>query len=105
MFGLGMLVFGPQMLIGVAALSFVPKSSVSVADGVKGTFGYLLGDSFAKIGLGMMADRKLTLFGQTGWEGTFAAIYVSAAVAILILTFVAVGEERKIRKNHAAGIR
>lgn len=48
--------FGPQLLIGVAAVGFVPKQGISVADGVKGTFAYLIGDSFAKLGLGMIAD-------------------------------------------------
>lgn len=104
LFCLGFLIFGPQLLIGVSALSFVPKSSVSVSDGVKGTFGYLLGDSFAKIGLGMMADKKFSIFGYTGWEGTFSAIYGSVIVAILILLYVAYGEERKLRDNRANGI-
>ncbi len=104
LFGLGFLIFGPQLLIGVAALTFVPKSSISVSDGIKGTFGYLLGDSFAKIGLGMMADNKLSIFGYTGWEGTFSAIYGSAVACIVILSYVAFGEERKLRKNRRAGI-
>ena len=56
LFLLGFLVFGPQLLIGVAAVGFVPKQGISVADGVKGTFAYLIGDSFAKLGLGMIAD-------------------------------------------------
>lgn len=47
--------FGPQLLIGVAAVGFVPKA-IGAADGIKGTFAYLIGDSFAKLGLGMIAD-------------------------------------------------
>lgn len=49
-------VFGPQLLIGVAAVGFVPKKAIGAADGIKGTFAYLIGDSFAKLGLGMIAD-------------------------------------------------
>ncbi|VEH68048.1 hexose phosphate transport protein [Rodentibacter pneumotropicus] len=37
LFILGFLVFGPQLLIGVAAVGFVPKKAIAVADGVKGT--------------------------------------------------------------------
>lgn len=48
--------FGPQLLIGVAAVGFVPKKAIGAADGIKGTFAYLIGDSFAKLGLGMIAD-------------------------------------------------
>jgi OPA family hexose phosphate transport protein UhpT-like MFS transporter len=67
MFVLGFLIFGPQLLIGVSGVFFVPKNAVSVADGFRGTFGYLLGDSFAKLGMGMMADNKV-VFGLQGWD-------------------------------------
>lgn len=104
LFVLGFLVFGPQLLIGVAAVGFVPKKAISVADGVKGTFAYLIGDSFAKLGLGMIADGT-PIFGLTGWKGTFAALDTSAAICIVLLLFVAVAEEKKIRhakKMHLA---
>ncbi len=52
LFALGFLAFGPQLLIGVAAVGFVPKKAIGAADGIKGTFAYLIGDSFAKLGLG-----------------------------------------------------
>ncbi|MCL7768986.1 hexose-6-phosphate:phosphate antiporter [Pasteurella multocida] len=100
LFVLGFLVFGPQLLIGVAAVGFVPKKAISVADGVKGTFAYLIGDSFAKLGLGMIADGT-PIFGLTGWAGTFAALNISAIVCIVLLAFVAIAEEKKIRKIKA----
>lgn len=98
LFALGFLVFGPQLLIGVAAVGFVPKKATAVADGVKGTFAYLIGDSFAKLGLGMIADGT-PIFGLTGWSGTFAALYASAITCIGLLAFVAIAEEKKIRKR------
>ncbi|MDK9739442.1 hexose-6-phosphate:phosphate antiporter [Vibrio sp. D404a] len=98
LFVLGFLVFGPQLLIGVAAVGFVPKKAISVADGVKGTFAYLIGDSFAKLGLGMIADGT-PIFGLTGWKGTFAALDTSAMICIVLLVFVAIAEEKKIRQN------
>jgi len=54
-FFLGFRVFGPQSLIGVAAVGFVSKKAISAADDIKETFVYLVSDSFAKLGLGMMA--------------------------------------------------
>ncbi|CDL80920.1 hexose-6-phosphate:phosphate antiporter [Xenorhabdus szentirmaii] len=98
LFVLGFLVFGPQLLIGVAAVGFVPKKAISVADGVKGTFAYLIGDSFAKIGLGMIADG-VPIFGLTGWKGTFVALDTSAFLCLTLLVLVAIAEERKIRQN------
>lgn len=96
MFALGFLIFAPQLLIGVSGVFFVPKSSVSVADGMRGTFGYLLGDSFAKLGMGMMADGKV-VFGLTGWSGSFTAMYIATILGMVCLAFVAYGEEQKIR--------
>ena len=98
MFSLGFLIFGPQLLVCVAALRFMPKSAVSVGNGVLGTFAYILGDSFAKLGLGMMADNK-TVLGLTGWSGTFTAMFIAAIAGIFILAFVAVAEEKKIRAD------
>ncbi|MDG6760949.1 hexose-6-phosphate:phosphate antiporter [Glaesserella parasuis] len=98
LFALGFLVFGPQLLIGVAAVGFVPKKAIAVADGVKGTFAYLIGDSFAKLGLGMIADGT-PIFGLTGWSGTFAALHASAITCIGLLAFIAIAEEKKIRKR------
>lgn len=96
MFALGFLIFGPQLLIGVSAVFFVPKNAVSIGNGVLGTFAYILGDSFAKIGLGMMADHK-TVFFLTGWEGTFKAMYIASILGFVLLFFVALKEERRIR--------
>lgn len=98
MFCLGFLVFGPQLLIGVAGTGFVPKSAVSIGNGVQGTFAYILGDSFAKLGLGMMADKK-EILGLSGWSGTFTVMYASAIIAVGFLSYVAMGEEKKIRAS------
>lgn len=98
MFALGFLIFGPQLLIGVSGVFFVPKNSVSATDGFRGTFGYLLGDSFAKLGLGMMADNKI-VFGLSGWAGTFSAMYSAAIFGLICLGYVAYGEEKKIRMS------
>lgn len=98
MFGLGFLIFGPQLLVCVSAVGFVPKSAVSVSNGMLGTFAYILGDSFAKLGLGMMADQK-EILGLVGWSGTFTVMKASAVMGFSILIFVAMAEEKKIRKN------
>ena len=101
LFALGFLVFGPQLLIGVAAVGFVPKKAIGAADGIKGTFAYLIGDSFAKLGLGMIADGT-PIFGLTGWAGTFAALDAAAIGCIVLMAMVAVLEERKIRRENRA---
>lgn len=48
----------------------------------------------------MIADGT-PIFGLTGWAGTFAALNISAIVCIVLLAFVAIAEEKKIRKIKA----
>ncbi len=73
----GVLVFGQRLLIGVAAVGFVPKKAIGAADGIKGTFAYLTGDSFVKLGLGMIAPGT-ACFGPPGRAGPFASLAPSA---------------------------
>ncbi len=100
---LGALIFGPQLLINVSTIGFVPKKAVAVTSGTTGTFGYLFGDSMAKIGLAVIADPKsmgLTIFGHTlhGWNDTFEVLYFAIACGVILLGIVAYGEEKRLRK-------
>ncbi len=107
LFILGALIFGPQLLIGVSLVGFVPKRAISVANGMTGTFGYLFGDSMAKVGLAAIADpeqKGLTVFGHLlhGWGAVFTVFYFALTIGIILLMIVAVGEERRIRKLQVA---
>ncbi|RKQ35102.1 hexose-6-phosphate:phosphate antiporter [Kocuria tytonis] len=107
LFLLGALIFGPQLLIGVSLVGFVPKRAISVANGMTGTFAYLFGDSMAKVGLAAIADPEssgLNLFGMTlhGWPAVFTVFYLALACGITLLAVVAFGEERRIRTLQAA---
>lgn len=100
---LGASIFGPQNLIGISATYFVPKKAITVTNGMLGTFGYLFGDSMAKIGLAIIADPKstgLSIFGHNmhGWHDTFDVLYAAIACGIVLAAIVAYGEEKRIRK-------
>lgn len=99
---LGWLVFGPQLLIGVSVVSFVPTTAISVTNGITGTFAYLFGDSLAKVGLGMIADEHrsgLNILGMNlhGWTDTFTIFYISLLIGGILMVIVAFAEERQIR--------
>ncbi len=103
LFCLGTLIFGPQLLIGVSVVHFVPKQAVMVTNGTTGTFAYLFGDSLAKVGLAMIADPTtagLNIFGVNlhGWNDTFLVFYAALVVGIVLLLVVAGGEEARIRQ-------
>ncbi|RTL01107.1 MAG: hexose-6-phosphate:phosphate antiporter [Proteobacteria bacterium] len=104
LFCLGALIFGPQLLIGVSVVHFVPKQAVMVTNGTTGTFAYLFGDSLAKVGLAAIADPSTTglhFFGTIlhGWNDTFLVFYTALIAGVILLAYVAVGEEIRLRKN------
>ena len=75
----GFAVYGPIALIGIQALSFVPKNAAGTAAGFVGLFGYLLGDAMlSKILIGHVANSDL------GWNATFWLFVGASVLAILI---------------------
>ncbi len=75
---IGFCIYGPVALIGIQALSLVPKNAAGTAAGFSGLFGYLVGDALlAKIIMGRVAQNW-------GWNPTFWMFVVGCAVAILL---------------------
>lgn len=104
LFCLGALIFGPQLLIGVSLADFAPKKAIAVANGLSGTFGYLFGDSTAKVALAKIADPKSSgiNIGSVhlhGWNDVFIIFYGALIIGICLLLIVAYGEEKKIRRK------
>ena len=76
----GFAVYGPIALIGIQALSFVPKNAAGTAAGFVGLFGYLLGDALlSKIVVGQIAGSA-----DLGWNATFWLFVIGCVVATLI---------------------
>lgn len=78
---LGFFVYGPQLLIAVAAADFATKAAASSAVGLTGLFGYL-GASVCGVATGVLADRF-------GWDGVLW-FYAGATVigaALLAVTW------------------
>jgi len=69
---LGFFVYGPQMLVAVAAADFATKVASASAVGLTGLFGYL-GATFCTLATGMLVDRY-------GWNG---ALWLYAASAVI----------------------
>lgn len=101
---LGLLIFGPQLMITISLVDFVPKNAVSVTTGLSGVFAYLLGDSIAKVYLAMIADPTksgVRFFNTTlhGWHDVFVIFYCCVFMGIVLLSIVAIAEEKRIRKE------
>jgi MFS transporter, OPA family, sugar phosphate sensor protein UhpC len=78
---LGFLVFGPQLLVGLAAAEFVDKSLACTANGFAGWFSYI-GAACAGYPLGLIIDHW-------GWDGFFVVlIFCSLAAYVVILPIV-----------------
>ncbi len=74
---LGFLVYGPQMLVAVAAADFATKVAASSAVGLTGLFGYL-GASFCGLATGILVDRF-------GWNGAIWLYAGSSVVGCVLL--------------------
>lgn len=104
LFFIGFLIFGPVTLIGICVIGFAPKSATVVVNAVPRAFGYVFGDSIAKVLLGRIADPEkqgLVIFGQVlhGWGSTFQVLIFSAVVGLICLVLVAVFEERMLKAD------
>lgn len=74
---LGFLVYGPQMLVAVAAADFATKAASSTAVGLTGLFGYI-GASVCGVATGWIVDHY-------GWNGAIWFYAGSAAAGALLL--------------------
>ncbi len=77
MFGVGFSIYGPQMLIGIAAAELSHKKASATATGFAGCFAYIGG---------AVAGGPLAMFNrQGGWDAVFAALIVSSIIVALLL--------------------
>ena len=77
LFVIGFLIFGPQMLIGMAAAELSHKKAAATASGFTGTWAYL-GAACAGYPLGLVIQSY-------GWEGYFMALAGCGVVSSLLL--------------------
>ena len=83
---LGFLVYGPQVLAGVATADIASKKAVGIAHGLSGTFGYL-GVALSGICVGWIADNY-------GWNGGFM-FFIWRCPVIYLFLFSDVGISSK----------
>lgn len=88
---IGFLIYGPVMLIGIAAVDLVPKKAAGTAAGLTGLFGYL-GATGAELGIGNIVQNY-------GWNMGFTVIIGSAILSIFLLVLTWNVHDR--RKAHA----
>ena len=73
---IGILVYGPQMLIAVLAIDLVPKFAVGWNDDFIGLFGYVFGEVIASYLIGKLVD-------SLGWTASFWVIIIVAIIAFV----------------------
>ena len=87
---IGFLIYGPVMLIGVAACDLVPKKAVGTAAGLTGLFGYV-GATAAELGIGNLVQHY-------GWDTGFVVISAAALLSVFLLALTWNVHDR--RKQH-----
>lgn len=78
LFAIGFLIYGPVMLIGVAAVDIVPKKAAGTAAGFTGLFGYI-GATIAEAGIGKIVQYY-------SWDTGFLVIIGAAILSIILLS-------------------
>ena len=76
----GYLVYGPQILAGVASADFASKKAVGVANGFIGTLAYL-GSGISGAGIGYVVEA-------CGWKGGFALFIMSSFLGAFFFLLV-----------------
>lgn len=74
---IGAFVFGPQMIVGLAAAEYVDKRAAATSNGFAGTLGYF-GAAVAGYPVGKMIDSY-------GWHGFFITLLISSAIIFFML--------------------
>ncbi len=80
MFFIGFFVFGPQMLIGVAAAELSHKKVAGTATGFTGIFSY--------VGAAVAGGPLGKLMQVWGWEGFFVTISICSVIALVFLATI-----------------
>ncbi|MGD9592295.1 MAG: MFS transporter [Candidatus Berkiella sp.] len=88
---IGAFVFGPQMIVGLAAAEFVDKRAAATSNGFAGTLGYF-GAATAGYPIGIMIDAY-------GWQGFFISLLASSSVIFLMLVPLWSTHDRKQDEN------
>jgi phosphoglycerate transporter family protein len=91
MIAVGFMVYGPQVLVGVAAADFSSKKAVGMATGLTGTFGYL-GGAISGVGVGYIAD-------SWGWNGGFV-FFITCSILGAIFFALTWKHRAKVLENN-----
>ncbi|CNC48417.1 putative transporter protein [Yersinia enterocolitica] len=86
-FSIGFFVFGPQMLIGLAATEYTHKDAAGTVTGFLGLFAYL--------GAALAGWPLAQVLQHYGWQGFFALLTLaSAGVGLLLMPLLMTGINR-----------
>ncbi len=85
---IGCLIYGPQMLIGLAATECVAKHAACTANGFVGLMAYV-GSAATGLPLGIIIDRF-------GWSGYFGCLIGATAIILLVMMQIDLKQEQAL---------
>lgn len=94
MAAVGFLIFGPQLLVGIAAAEYVDKKASCTANGFAGCFAYI-GAASTGYPLGKIID-------VWGWEGFFLTLMICTAAVFVVLLPLARSHRPKAALHEAS---
>lgn len=85
---MGALIYGPQLIINILTLNFVPLEAAGTAVGFVGLFGYIVGELAANLVMPILAENL-------SWTWAFLFVAATSVVAAL-LYFSLASQEKKV---------
>ena len=90
---MGTLIYAPLTLVGLMVNEVVPKFAVGSSTGFMGFFQYIFGETLATALIGVLVAKY-------GWIASNTVLYVAAGLAMLLLVYIMI-HEQKLEKGEA----
>ncbi len=90
---MGTLIYAPLTLVGLMVNEVVPKFAVGSSTGFMGFFQYIFGETLATALIGILVAKY-------GWIASNTVLYVAAGLAMLLLVYIMI-HEQKLEKGEA----
>ncbi|XCB31036.1 MFS transporter [Arcanobacterium hippocoleae] len=86
---MGTLIYGPQLIINILTLNFVPLQAAGTAVGFVGLFGYIVGELAANLVMPILAENF-------SWTASFIFMAATGVIAALLYLSLAKAEQKVV---------
>ncbi|MGL4741314.1 MAG: MFS transporter [Sarcina sp.] len=90
---MGGAIYIPQLLVSIAMIDVVPKFAAAGSIGFAGICGYVIGETIADTGLGIVAQ-------DFGWTAVFAILFIGVILGVILLFLCLKAKSKPVLPEH-----